>query len=54
MFNCRGLKNIPQLPEFQLSLKPDDYELPELDPVWDCGKWEVPHKTLNESESLKC
>ncbi|KAI3457789.1 hypothetical protein Pfo_014452 [Paulownia fortunei] len=44
----KGLQILPDLPEFQLSLKPDDYELPELDPAWDCGKWEIPGHTLKE------
>lgn len=45
---CRGLQILPDLPEFQLSLKPDDYELPKPDPVWDFGKWEIPEQTLKE------
>ncbi|KAL3813928.1 hypothetical protein ACJIZ3_015196 [Penstemon smallii] len=44
----KGLQNLPDLPEFQLSLKPDDYELPELDPAWDCEKWEIPGQTLKQ------
>ncbi|KAL5058803.1 hypothetical protein RYX36_030407 [Vicia faba] len=31
----KGLQALPDLPEFQLSLHPDDYELPEIDPAWD-------------------
>lgn len=31
---------MPELPEFQLSLRPDDYELPEIDPAWDSKNWE--------------
>ncbi|KAL7106573.1 hypothetical protein ACP275_06G002400 [Erythranthe tilingii] len=34
----KGLKKLPELPEFQLSLKPDEYELPEVD----SAKWEIP------------
>lgn len=45
---CRDLQNLPDLPEFQLSLKPDEYELPEVDPAWDCGKWEITEQTLKE------
>ncbi|PIN01706.1 hypothetical protein CDL12_25782 [Handroanthus impetiginosus] len=53
MYGClldqeKSLQILPDLPEFQLSLKPDDYELPELDPAWDCGKWEIPGLTLKE------
>ncbi|KAK6155348.1 hypothetical protein DH2020_009596 [Rehmannia glutinosa] len=44
----KGLQILPDLPEFELSLKPDDYELPELDPAWDCGKWEIAEQTLKE------
>ncbi|KAG8385012.1 hypothetical protein BUALT_Bualt04G0177900 [Buddleja alternifolia] len=44
----KGLQSLPDLPEFQLSLKPDEYELPEMDPAWDCGKWEIPEQTLKE------
>lgn len=43
LLNCRGPKSLPELPEFQLSLKPDDYELPELDPAW-----ETPQQMLKE------
>ncbi|XP_030527703.1 uncharacterized protein LOC115739004 [Rhodamnia argentea] len=44
----KALQTLPDLPEFQLSLRPDDYELPEIDPVWDCGKWEIESQTLKE------
>ncbi|KAL0351187.1 UNVERIFIED_CONTAM: hypothetical protein Sradi_4267900 [Sesamum radiatum] len=44
----RDLQNLPDLPEFQLSLKPDEYELPEVDSAWDCGKWEITEQTLKE------
>ncbi|KAI4350462.1 hypothetical protein L6164_004915 [Bauhinia variegata] len=36
----KDLQALPELPEFQLSLRPDDYELPEIDPAWDTKKWE--------------
>ncbi|KAL3630872.1 hypothetical protein CASFOL_023856 [Castilleja foliolosa] len=39
----KGLQNLPDLPEFELSLKPDDYELPGLDPAWD-----IPVNSLKE------
>ncbi|KAL6547164.1 hypothetical protein OROMI_022885 [Orobanche minor] len=48
----KGHHILPDLPEFQLCLKPDDYELPELDPAWDCGKWEIPRQTLKEHLDL--
>ncbi|KAH6811326.1 Endosomal targeting BRO1-like domain-containing protein [Perilla frutescens var. hirtella] len=39
----KDLRILADLPEFQLSLKPDDYDLPELDPAWD-----FPPQTLKE------
>lgn len=39
---------MPDLPEFQLSLRPDDYQLPEMDPAWDAEKWETEGQTLKE------
>ncbi|XP_008379069.3 uncharacterized protein LOC126634019 [Malus sylvestris] len=33
------LQTLPDLPEFQLSLRPDDYHLPDIDPAWDSEKW---------------
>ncbi|XAR58317.1 hypothetical protein NMG60_11026765 [Bertholletia excelsa] len=32
--NGTGLQMLPDLPEFQLSLRPDDFELPEMDSAW--------------------
>ncbi|KAJ3671825.1 hypothetical protein LUZ60_007904 [Juncus effusus] len=35
-----GLESLPDLPEFELSLRPDPFELPNADPLWDsddCG-----------------
>ncbi|KAL6567735.1 hypothetical protein OROGR_001403 [Orobanche gracilis] len=48
----KGLHTLPDLPEFQLCLKPDEYELPEPDPAWDCGKWEISRQTLKEHLDL--
>lgn len=31
----KACQSLPDLPEFQLSLKPDDYNLPEIDATWD-------------------
>ncbi|KAM2203704.1 hypothetical protein ACFX1S_023438 [Malus domestica] len=42
------LQTLPDLPEFQLSLRPDDYQLPEIDPAWDSEKWEAEGQTLKE------
>lgn len=45
---CRGLQSLPELPEFQLSLRPDEYELPEIDPAWDNKNWENLGQPLKE------
>lgn len=37
---------LPDLPEFELSLKADDYEMPDKDAAWDSGKWKIPTQTL--------
>lgn len=42
-----ALQILPDLPDFQLSLRPDDCELPEIDPAWNREKWE------NQSQMLK-
>lgn len=42
-FVSRDLRVLPDLPEFQLSLKPDDYTLPEADSTWD-----IPGQSLKE------
>ncbi|XP_058740044.1 uncharacterized protein LOC131612248 [Vicia villosa] len=44
----KGLQALPDLPEFQLSLHPDDYELPEVDPAWDTKNWETLGQPLKE------
>ncbi|KAK3039123.1 hypothetical protein RJ639_028869 [Escallonia herrerae] len=44
----KDLRILPELPEFQLSLKPDDYELPEMDSGWDHKEWEIPGQMLKE------
>ncbi|GAB4848642.1 hypothetical protein Ancab_003352 [Ancistrocladus abbreviatus] len=51
----KALNMLPDLPEFQLSLRPDDYELPAIDPAWNRDNWEFlgqPLKDhLNDSEN---
>ncbi|PON61235.1 BRO1 domain containing protein [Parasponia andersonii] len=42
------LQQLPDLPEFQLSLTPEDYQLPEIDSAWDSEKWETQEQTLKE------
>lgn len=44
----KGLQPPPELPEFQLSLRPDDYEFPEVDPAWSKEKWEIIGQPLKE------
>lgn len=39
---------MPDLPEFQLTLKPDEYVFPEIDASWDSEKWEIPGQMLKE------
>ncbi|OAY67468.1 hypothetical protein ACMD2_25304 [Ananas comosus] len=33
----RIIETAPTLPDFALALKPDDYQLPQLDPIWNNG-----------------
>ncbi|KAL5793468.1 hypothetical protein ACOSP7_002062 [Xanthoceras sorbifolium] len=44
----KALQTLPDLPDFQLSLRPDDYELPEIDQAWNSEKWELESQTLKE------
>lgn len=44
----KGLQILPDLPEFQLSLKPEDYQLPELDLAWYTENLEITGQTPNE------
>ncbi|XP_077228918.1 endosomal targeting BRO1-like domain-containing protein isoform X2 [Tasmannia lanceolata] len=44
----KALQVLPELPDFPLSLKPDEYELPEIDPSWDSEKCEPQVQTLKE------
>ncbi|KAK1271925.1 hypothetical protein QJS04_geneDACA020891 [Acorus gramineus] len=37
---------LPDLPEFQLSLRPDDYELPDIDAMWDAETCQPQVQTL--------
>lgn len=39
---------MPELPEFQLSLSPDDYELPEVNSEWNTKNWETLEQPLKE------
>ncbi|XP_050382923.1 uncharacterized protein LOC126799715 isoform X2 [Argentina anserina] len=42
------LQALPDLPEFQLSLRPDDYQLPDIDSAWESEKWETHSQSLKE------
>ncbi|TXG54922.1 hypothetical protein EZV62_020178 [Acer yangbiense] len=42
----KALQTLPELPDFQPSLRPDDYELPEIDQAWNIEKWEMQSQTL--------
>ncbi|KAK4845746.1 hypothetical protein QYF36_008648 [Acer negundo] len=42
----KALQTLPDLPDFQLSLRPDDYELPEINQAWNSEKWEMQSQTL--------
>ncbi|XP_024975164.1 uncharacterized protein LOC112513203 [Cynara cardunculus var. scolymus] len=42
----KGLEVLPELPEFELSLKADEYEMPEKDAAWESEKWVIPSQTL--------
>ncbi|KAL9248918.1 BRO1 domain-containing protein [Drosera capensis] len=37
----KGSHELPDLPEFELSLRPDDYELPATSTVWNRDDWEI-------------
>ncbi|KDP41827.1 hypothetical protein JCGZ_26845 [Jatropha curcas] len=44
----KALQTLPDLPDFQLSLRPDDYVLPEINEAWDREKWEIQSQSLKE------
>ncbi|XP_074372196.1 uncharacterized protein LOC141712957 isoform X2 [Apium graveolens] len=44
----KGLQILPDLPEFQLSLKPEDYHLPEPNSAWNTENLEINWHTPNE------
>ncbi|CAL1398526.1 unnamed protein product [Linum trigynum] len=44
----KALQSLPELPDFQLSLRPDDYELPETDQAWDSRNWEIQSQALKD------
>ncbi|XP_071702040.1 uncharacterized protein [Rutidosis leptorrhynchoides] len=42
----KSLDVLPDLPEFELSLKSDEYKLPDKDAAWESKKWIIPNQTL--------
>ncbi|KAI3503623.1 hypothetical protein L1887_32069 [Cichorium endivia] len=42
----KDLDVLPDLPEFELSLRADEYELPDKDVLWESEKWMIPNQTL--------
>nr|XP_043608562.1 uncharacterized protein LOC122580356 [Erigeron canadensis] len=42
----KSLDVLPDLPEFELSLKADEYKLPDKDASWENDKWIIPNQTL--------
>lgn len=39
---------LPDLPEFPLSLTPDEFILPEIHSAWDKSNWDIPDHSLKE------
>ncbi|MQL94941.1 hypothetical protein Taro_027601 [Colocasia esculenta] len=44
----REFQTLPEIPEFSLSLKPEDFELPDIDASWDGGNWQPEIQSLKE------
>nr|GEU30844.1 BRO1 domain-containing protein BROX homolog [Tanacetum cinerariifolium] len=42
----KSLDVLPDLPEFELSLKADEYQMPDKDAAWESEKWVIPNQTL--------
>ncbi|KAK1423225.1 hypothetical protein QVD17_18522 [Tagetes erecta] len=42
----KSLEVLPELPEFELSLKADEYQMPNKDAAWESEKWKIPTQTL--------
>ncbi|KAI3699959.1 hypothetical protein L2E82_44569 [Cichorium intybus] len=42
----KDLEVLPDLPEFELSLRADEYELPDKDVAWESENWMIPNQTL--------
>ncbi|KAG8656018.1 hypothetical protein MANES_04G090920v8 [Manihot esculenta] len=44
----KALQALPDLPDFQLSLRPDNYALPEMDEAWDRETWKLQNQPLKK------
>ncbi|KAI7737244.1 hypothetical protein M8C21_022977 [Ambrosia artemisiifolia] len=42
----KSLEVLPELPEFELSLKAEEYEMADKDGAWDRANWKIPNQTL--------
>ncbi|KAF6153160.1 hypothetical protein GIB67_031114 [Kingdonia uniflora] len=47
----RAFQKLPELLDFALSLRPDDYKLPEIDTTWSCEEWETQLRTKSSISS---
>jgi hypothetical protein len=45
------ITSLPTLPDFALALSPEDYELPQSDPLWKRGN-DKSHHPLNEGKKV--
>lgn len=45
---CSALQSIPDLPEFALSLRPEGYELPSTDSIWENANGQPQIQSLKE------
>ncbi|KAI3825262.1 hypothetical protein L1987_06743 [Smallanthus sonchifolius] len=42
----KSLEVLPELPEFELSQKANEYQMPNKDAAWESEKWKIPTQTL--------
>ncbi|KAF5763954.1 putative BRO1 domain-containing protein BROX [Helianthus annuus] len=46
----KSLDVLPELPEFELSLKADEFQMPDKDAAWENEKWKIPSQTLKTDD----
>ncbi|MFS8017538.1 putative BRO1 domain-containing protein BROX [Helianthus anomalus] len=46
----KSLDVLPELPEFELSLKADEFQMPDKDAAWENEKWKIPCQTLKTDD----